>query len=590
MSLQYIPQVKVAEELLKELDPKAIEEVHTESKEYTSDAAESHKSKRSWISIYAGRAIRHYMEGEEKELLKTLLRVYHTFGGEFSTDFNYKPECPECKTVIPIEFTDKGLQKIMQEETTTEEVAKVLDVSEETIESLGEGVEVLDEELDHIQRDYHSQTKRESRSFAFDRRLVKTRGNNGKAVGAKQTKAARTALFMPSAEMIDLVQAWEEGVINKNTQLVLVEMDVDRATHMEENFQAILAKTTERINEDPERNVQVPTFKNKPRFYKNSVLRLRPNSKVWKDITLDYAFLDYTCSCSESHLRWVENVLYQKLSTTSTAAFTHYSTARGRKDVEGSASLWRERKINMFCLVEMWVNLLMLVASGLLKPKDESGEDITMGNLLLELFPLFVENIAELSETVGNPRTALMLNRTAGEDQNEYSLSYIDWVCIASSFSDAASKAGDNQFALVFEENELAFKQPTIHEYIGTEGATMVTYRFDIQKECKVTEYNIRFTASSVLMGYGVMGIWKMKPSTWDVNNDEFCEQVFAALNKIWDMRHDGRRIETMIMESQLDSSRMGWLLKFFHETMSEHCDYTCPLWQWYGSGILTKT
>ena len=91
-------------------------------------------------------------------------------------------------------------------------------------------------------------------------------------------------------------------------------------------------------------------------------------------------------------------------------------------------------------------------------------------------------------------------------------------------------------------------------------------------------------------MGYGVMGIWKMKSSTWDVNNDEFCEQVFAALNKIWDMRHDGRRIETMIMESQLDSSRMGWLLKFFHETMSEHCDYTCPLWQWYGSGILTKT
>ena len=79
MSLQYIPQVKVAEELLKELDPKAIEEVHTESKKYTSDAAESHESKRSWISIYAGRAIRHYMEGEEKELLKTLLRVLENY-------------------------------------------------------------------------------------------------------------------------------------------------------------------------------------------------------------------------------------------------------------------------------------------------------------------------------------------------------------------------------------------------------------------------------------------------------------------------------------------------------------------------------
>ena len=543
------------------------------------DADESYARKIAHIKIKAGNSLKHLKAGKQNKAIAELLSLYHVLADEFTKDFN---------TIC--EYTESGKQKRVIEQTESiEEVAEVLDVSEEAIESLGEGVEVLDEELDHIQRDYHSQTKRESRSFAFDRRLVKTRGNNGKAAGAKQTKAARTALFMPSAEMIDLVQAWEEGVINKNTQLVLVEMDVDRATHMEENFQAILAKTTERINEDPERNVQVPTFKNKPRFYKNSVLRLRPNSEVWKDITLDYAFLDYTCSCSESHLRWVENVLYQKLSTTSTAAFTHYSTARGRKDVEGSASLWRERKINMLRLIEMWTNILMLVGSGVLKPKDKSGEDIAMGRLLLELFPLFVENIVKLMETVGNPRTSLMLNQTTGKDQNEYSLSYIDWVCIASSFSDAASTAGDKQFALVFEENGLAFRQPTIHEYIGTEGATMVTYRFDIQKECKVTEYNRLFVPSSILMGYGVMGIWKMKPSTWDINNEEFCEQVFAVMDKIWDMRDDEGKGEILIRECQLDSSKIGWLLKFFHETVPQYCDYTGVLWQWYGSGILTK-
>ena len=543
------------------------------------DADESYARKIAHIKIKAGNSLKHLKAGKQNKAIAELLSLYHVLADEFTKDFN---------TIC--EYTESGKQKRVIEQTESiEEVAEVLDVSEEAIESLGEGVEVLDEELDHIQRDYHSQTKRESRSFAFDRRLVKTRGNNGKAAGAKQTKAARTALFMPSAEMIDLVQAWEEGVINKNTQLVLVEMDADRATHMEENFQAILAKTTERINEDPERNVQVPTFKNKPRFYKNSVLRLRPNSEVWKDITLDYAFLDYTCSCSESHLRWVQNVLYKKLSTTSTAAFTHYSTARGRKDVEGSASLWRERKINMLRLIEMWTNILMLVGSGVLKPKDKSGEDIAMGRLLLELFPLFVENIVKLMETVGNPRTSLMLNQTTGKDQNEYSLSYIDWVCIASSFSDAASTAGDKQFALVFEENGLAFRQPTIHEYIGTEGATMVTYRFDIQKECKVTEYNRLFVPSSILMGYGVMGIWKMKPSTWDINNEEFCEQVFAVMDKIWDMRDDEGKGEILIRECQLDSSKIGWLLKFFHETVPQYCDYTGVLWQWYGSGILTK-
>jgi len=543
------------------------------------DADESYARKIAHIKIKAGNSLKHLKAGKQNKAIAELLSLYHVLADEFTKDFN---------TIC--EYTESGKQKRVIEQTESiEEVAEVLDVSEEAIESLGEGVEVLDEELDHIQRDYHSQTKRESRSFAFDRRLVKTRGNNGEPAGAKQTKAARTALFMPSAEMIDLVQAWEEGVINKNTQLVLVEVDADRATHMEENFQAILAKTTERINEDPERNVQVPTFKNKPRFYKNSVLRLRPNSKVWKDITLDYAFLDYTCSCSESHLRWVQNVLYKKLSTTSTAAFTHYSTARGRKDVEGSASLWRERKINMLRLIEMWTNILMLVGSGVLKPKDKSGEDIAMGRLLLELFPLFVENIVKLMETVGNPRTSLMLNQTTGKDQNEYSLSYIDWVCIASSFSDAASTAGDKQFALVFEENGLAFRQPTIHEYIGTEGATMVTYRFDIQKECKVTEYNRLFVPSSILMGYGVMGIWKMKPSTWDINNEEFCEQVFAVMDKIWDMRDDEGKGEILIRECQLDSSKIGWLLKFFHETVPQYCDYTGVLWQWYGSGILTK-
>tara|TARA_Y100000593_G_C4290120_1_gene327814 strand:+ start:134 stop:1867 length:1734 start_codon:yes stop_codon:yes gene_type:complete len=542
------------------------------------DADESYARKIAHIKIKAGNSLKHLKAGEQNKAIAELLSLYHVLADEFTKDFN---------TIC--EYTESGKQKRVIEQTESiEEVAEVLDVSEETIESLGEGVEVLDEELDHIQRDYHSQTKRESRSFAFDRRLVKTRGNNGKAAGAKQTKAARTALFMPSAEMIDLVQAWEEGVINKNTQLVLVEVDADRATHMEENFQAILAKTTERINEDPERNVQVPTFKNKPRFYKNSVLRLRPNSEVWKDITLDYAFLDYTCSCSESHLRWVENVLYQKLSTTSTAAFTHYSTARGKKDVEGSASLWRERKISMLHLVETWVNLLLMIGSGVLSPKDESGKTVTIGRLVMELFPLFVENINELTETVGTPRTALMLNQNG--DQNEYSLSYIDWVCIASSFSDAASKAGDNQFALVFEENELAFKQPTIHEYIGTKGATMVTYRFDIQKECKVTEYNRRFAAASLLMGYGVMGIWKMKPSTWDINNDEFIDQVFAALAKMWDMRYDEGKGEILINESQLSPSAIGWLLKFFEETMPEDCNYDCPLWQWYRSDIPDRT
>ena len=574
MSLQYIPQVKVAEELLKEIDPKAIEEVHTESKKYTSDAAESHESKRSWISIYAGRAIRHYMEGEEKELLKTLLKVYHTFGGEFSTDFNYKPECPECKTVIPIEFTDKGLQKIMQEETTTEEVAEVLDVSEETIESLGEGVEVLDEELDHVQRDYHSQTKRESRSFAFDRRLIKTRGNNGEPAGAKQTKAARTALFMPSAEMIDLVQAWEEGVINKNTQLVLVEVDADRATHMEENFQAILAKTTERINEDPERNVQVPTFKNKPRFYKNSVLRLRPNSEVWKDITLDYAFLDYTCSCSESHLRWVENVLYQKLSTTSTAAFTHYSTARGKKDVEGSATRWRGRKIITLKMIEMWVNLMMIAATGVLKLR--SGNENT-DSTLHKLLHVFMENIDDLLMNVGTRRTSLMLNYIiGGKDHNPNSLSYIDWVCIASAFSDAASTAGDNQFALVFEENGLAFRQPTIHEYIGTNGATMVTYRFDIQKECKVTEYNRLFVPSSLLMGYGVIGVSKMKRDT----EGKGLESLFSVVEKILEMvSFDKDELKTMVIESGLDSKKIESLLNFLREKMPEYCNFGNRIW-----------
>tara|TARA_R100001082_G_C4358378_1_gene158056 strand:- start:70 stop:1818 length:1749 start_codon:yes stop_codon:yes gene_type:complete len=542
------------------------------------DADESYARKIAHIKIKAGNSLKHLKAGKQNKAIAELLSLYHVLADEFTKDFN---------TIC--EYTESGKQKRVIEQTESiEEVAEVLDVSEEAIESLGEGVEVLDEELDHIQRDYHSQTKRESRSFAFDRRLIKTRGNNGEPAGAKQTKAARTALFMPSAEMIDLVQAWEEGVINKNTQLVLVEVDADRATHMEENFQAILAKTTERINEDPERNVQVPTFKNKPRFYKNSVLRLRPNSKVWKDITLDYAFLDYTCSCSESHLRWVQNVLYKKLSATSTAAFTHYSTARGKKDVEGSASSWRNRKILMLRVIEMWVNLIMVCTAGGLKQSD-NGKGTTIS--IRQLFTVFMANLPNLLK-IGTKRTSVLLNQIVGtKEQNEYSLSYIDWVCIASSFSDAASTAGDKQFALVFEENGLAFRQPTIHEYIGTEGATMVTYRFDIQKECKVTEYNRLFVPSSILMGYGVMGVWKMKAPTLknEVADKEIPdEDLFSVVDKLIEMHsYDQKRLETMIAESELDQSKMKSLLGFLHKTMPEHCDYTNYLWSFCDPALL---
>ena len=532
------------------------------------DADESYASKIAHIKIKAGNSLKHLKTGKQDKAIAELLSLYYVLADEFTKDFD---------TVC--EYTKSGEQKRVIEQTeSTEEIAEVLGVSEETIENLDEGIEVSDEELDHVQRDYHSQTKRESRSFAFDRRLIRTRGRKGEPSGAKQTKAARTALFMPSAEMIDLVQAWEEGVINKSTQLVLVEVDNDRATHMEENFQTILAKTTECINEDPERNVEVPTFKNKPRFYKNSVLRLRPNSKVWRDITLDYAFLDYTCSCSESHLRWVENVLYQKLSATSTAAFTHYSTARGRKDVEGSASRWRETKITMLRFIEMWVNLVLLSSTGV----------VNLGDIdFTKLFGVFVANAEDLLK-IGTPRTSMLLNQFETKDQNEHSLSYIDWACIASSFSEAASTAGDNQFALVFEENGFAFRQPTIHEYVGTEGATMVTYRFDIQKECHVTEYNRRFVPSSVLMGYGVMGAWKMKPSTIQAGLEqtpvETYGDLFSVVNKLGDMQaYDPEKIETMIFESKLGLSRIGELLNFFHETMPEYCNYNNKLWATVG-------
>tara|TARA_B100000427_G_scaffold60186_1_gene47391 strand:- start:582 stop:1205 length:624 start_codon:yes stop_codon:yes gene_type:complete len=193
---------------------------------------------------------------------------------------------------------------------------------------------------------------------------------------------------------------------------------------------------------------------------------------------------------------------------------------------------------------------------------------------------------------IGTKRTSVLLNQIVGtKEQNEYSLSYIDWVCIASSFSDAASTAGDKQFALVFEENGLAFRQPTIHEYIGTEGATMVTYRFDIQKECKVTEYNRLFVPSSILMGYGVMGVWKMKAPTLknEVADKEIPdEDLFSVVDKLIEMHsYDQKRLETMIAESELDQSKMKSLLGFLHKTMPEHCDYTNYLWSFCDPALL---
>jgi hypothetical protein len=470
---------------------------------------DSYSSKFAHIKIATGNSIKHLKNGDQKAAIKQLLTLYHVIANELTEDFN---------TIV--EYSPAGL-------------AKSIGVSTDAVEKFVEHVEDeqdLNDEQTNIQRDYDSEQKKQSRSFAFNRRRLKKTGRKGwKTI--KETRFARVALFMPSRKMYDLVQAWHEGIIDKDTQLLLVEKDQNRMLDMQETFQNTLNQTA------AEMGIEAPEFNKEPRWYNGNVLNLKQKNEFWSDLKIDYAFLDYCKTNSERHLKWIESHLYAKLSNTSTVAMTHYSIARGAKGVEGSSYKWRKRKIGAFRWAEYALNVLV---SCIYKTCTDnwicgSPEDKVTARGQYQDVRDCID--ACFDENLETPMTNKLMNLnydSAGQidefEQDANNLAYVDWACIASSFCDAARRAKDNKFVLIYPKpaSICNLTQPEVFEYQGTgESTKMVTYKFDISKECPSHCYQQNFDVTSVINGYATVGFRKYKA----INCDEAEAKNLASEN-----------------------------------------------------------
>jgi hypothetical protein len=147
---------------------------------------------------------------------------------------------------------------------------------------------------------------------------------------------------------MDIVQAWNEGLIDKHTQLVLVSVGsveengekIKVVDIISSNFDLILENTTKEMGYD-----SVPSFDKSPRFWHKSIHTLKENSKcdynengfVWSDLKgkIQYAFLDYCGNNNFKYMNWYEQVLYPMMSNMAHVAINHFSYVRGN-------SSWRD--------------------------------------------------------------------------------------------------------------------------------------------------------------------------------------------------------------------------------------------------------
>jgi hypothetical protein len=282
---------------------------------------------------------------------------------------------------------------VINDEEDIKEIGEVLEAPK-AIEKL---TEIYEEEIvsDDVAEEYASEEKKKSRSYAFHR---------FDAYGKEITQKINAGLFIVHNKLMDIVQAWDEGLIDRYTQLVLVSSgsykDENGETKkvIEEiwaNFDSILEQTTKDMGYD-----SVPHFDNTPRYWHRSVHTLKENSKcqynedgtVWADLKgkIQYAFLDYCGTNNLKYMKWYEEVLYPMLGNNSNIAINHFSYVRN--DVSG----WRDKCYHLFghCVSSE-------SAIGCYTSMLESGE---MGTFV----DTYYDQITELSELCGNGAMAII--------------------------------------------------------------------------------------------------------------------------------------------------------------------------------------
>lgn len=293
-------------------------------------AGKSYDSKRRNALKHVRRAIGYFDLGKMDKARLWLLKTE-----KILDEFKHEYDLASIDQTSVVKFKEViQLEEDIDSATEDTEAPKAIEVLTEVVNEIYDD-EAEEQTADGSEEDYSSQTKKDSRTFAFSRTDIS---------GNPITKAIKCGLFITHTKMRDIVQAWNEGLVDKNTQLVLVTSGSDVVdgkkvkvvNHISENFDKQLEETTKEMCYD-----EVPNFIKRPRFWGRAITSLKVDSKsslnedglVWGDLkgSIQYAFLDYCGINNMKYLNWYGDVLYEMLANNYNLAINHFSYVRNDK-------------------------------------------------------------------------------------------------------------------------------------------------------------------------------------------------------------------------------------------------------------------
>ena len=334
------------------------------------------------------------LEGKDLDLI----RKYVLSAERILDEFKYEYDLASIEQNNLVKFkeiteSEEDIESIVEVTQAPKAIELLTEIANQALPNRTDEIE--EETADGSEEDYSSQIKKDSRTFAFSRTDL-----TGKPI----TKAIKCGLFITHTKMRDIVQAWNEGLVDKNTQLVLVTSGSDVidgskvkvVSHISENFDKQLEETTKEMGYD-----EVPNFIKRPRFWGKAITSLKVDSKsslnedelVWGDLkgSIQYAFLDYCGMNNMKYLNWYQDVLYEMLANNYNLAINHFSYVRNDK------TKWRDR-----CIAFLECTSRAIDAIGCQRSMEQNGS-----------LALFVERYHELFDDFKSPLN--MISAVASE-------------------------------------------------------------------------------------------------------------------------------------------------------------------------------
>lgn len=286
------------------------------------------------VSQAAGRAIQRIMffiEDESKKAtlkpaLTQLLRLINQ-ADNLTTDFNHSE----------IEFSKEGQLKLSVTSEDVKELVKVADAEVEE-EVPAEPQELAEESQPVVIEKRKKGQERKDTSLAY---LTDSKYESRKFAGHQNQRKSpvKCALLLPSLYQFDVIQFYNDGLFDEDTQLIYVQNDewskVEAHNHVvtqwkekgEEkenpnyrnvyggmfNFQRIGVKLMKAEGLD----VEMPKFNKQPILFDCKLTDIKANDPRWPDEKLDYVWLDLCGHVAQNSLAWIMRVLTRKMASRS---------------------------------------------------------------------------------------------------------------------------------------------------------------------------------------------------------------------------------------------------------------------------------